>query len=608
VARFFRAPRNTSLSDILSSRELSGALGGVGDVPPAMQVAVYTIPGGDRGTKATLDRMKDITIKSLKDQKYGAFIRGLAIKITNDAGCKTKEFRCEAKAMFEYVRDNVKWIRDTRGFETLQYPYRTLAFGGGDCDDLCLSGSSTYVWVKIDGRLSRMTVKELHKYFVPVESRKLVMAGTHTVDHVDDEEFLRPIENLSIEILSVRGKGHREAKPIWRRVTRMYHKTAPVDLLKITISGGRTLTCTANHRLYKNNGDRFTPVRAGTLAVGDSIVSAHDMPVYSDFPSLLSNEDLFMLGFWIADGCYEHKHGPKFACGKDEKLAERVKAWAATRKNNWDKPVGASISEKGDVAVCSRALMAWMKELGFEGTSATKRVPGWVFELPNQQLKHFIEGYFKGDGSIYFNKAIARTQISVCSVNRDLLCDTLDLLNRFGIEGVINVLNTRDSNGTPCLAHRLVLASRPMIEKFIEKIGNFRDAEIVVSNGSRMNYPVSWRTIRSIEAVREYEVFDLEVEPDHSIIVDPDREHVFVANGFLTHNSILLGALSLSVGIPVKFRAIAANPTKRDQYSHVYVMQDPMANGKWVAADPTVKQAAWGWESPVRFKTLDIEL
>lgn len=107
-------------------------------VPPAMQVAVFTIPGGDRGTKETLNHMSDIVYTELKDKKYGAFIRGLAIKITNDAGCDTKEFRCEAKSLFDWVRDRVKWIRDTRGIETLQYPHRTLAYGAGDCDDLSI--------------------------------------------------------------------------------------------------------------------------------------------------------------------------------------------------------------------------------------------------------------------------------------------------------------------------------------------------------------------------------------------------------------------------------------------------------------------------------------
>lgn len=107
-------------------------------VPPPMQLAVFEIPGGDKGTRETLERMRNIVWRTIKDKKWGPFFRQLSIRITLDAGCKTKDFKCEAKSLFEYVRDKVKWIRDVKGFETLQYPHRTLEFGGGDCDDLSI--------------------------------------------------------------------------------------------------------------------------------------------------------------------------------------------------------------------------------------------------------------------------------------------------------------------------------------------------------------------------------------------------------------------------------------------------------------------------------------
>jgi len=110
----------------------------IGELPPAMQLAYFEIPGGDAGTKNTLERMRAIVLRSVKDKDHGAFLRGLAIKITLDAGCKTKEYKCEAKALFMWVRDKIKWIRDVKGMETLQYPYRTIEFGGGDCDDLSI--------------------------------------------------------------------------------------------------------------------------------------------------------------------------------------------------------------------------------------------------------------------------------------------------------------------------------------------------------------------------------------------------------------------------------------------------------------------------------------
>lgn len=105
------------------------------EVPPAMQLAVYEIPGGARGTEETLKRMVDIVRKSVRDPKRGAFLRGLAMKIIVDAGCKPKDYKCEAKVLHEWVRDKIRWTRDVRGMETLQFPWRTLEFGAGDCDD-----------------------------------------------------------------------------------------------------------------------------------------------------------------------------------------------------------------------------------------------------------------------------------------------------------------------------------------------------------------------------------------------------------------------------------------------------------------------------------------
>lgn len=145
-----------------SGSNFSG-LGFLGDVPPAMQVAVHQIPGGDRGTKATLDRMRKLVIESIKDPKHGAFLRGLAIKITLDAGCKTKQYMCEAKALADWVRDNVKWIRDTRGFETLQYPYRTLAFGAGDCDDLSILLAALAISIGIPTQFRAIAANPMRK-------------------------------------------------------------------------------------------------------------------------------------------------------------------------------------------------------------------------------------------------------------------------------------------------------------------------------------------------------------------------------------------------------------------------------------------------------------
>jgi len=153
VAKLFKLFQ--SLSGELSQEEMG--------VPPPMQVAVFAIPGGDKGTKETLERMRAIVIRTIKDKKWGAYFRGLAIKITNEAGCRTKDFKCEAKSLFEWVRDNVKWIRDIRGFETLQYPHRTLAFGAGDCDDLSILLVTLSVSIGIPSQFRAIAANPLRK-------------------------------------------------------------------------------------------------------------------------------------------------------------------------------------------------------------------------------------------------------------------------------------------------------------------------------------------------------------------------------------------------------------------------------------------------------------
>lgn len=46
-----------------------------------------------------------------------------------------KDFMGEARAIYRYVTDRVRYTRDPHGVETLQSPLKTLEIGQGDCDD-----------------------------------------------------------------------------------------------------------------------------------------------------------------------------------------------------------------------------------------------------------------------------------------------------------------------------------------------------------------------------------------------------------------------------------------------------------------------------------------
>lgn len=84
--------------------------------------------------------IQDMVWKSIQDPR----MRKVALKITNK--CKARDGNCEAKAVFDFVKKNVRYTGDIapvkmgrngpeEGIDLFQSAYRTMEFGGGDCDD-----------------------------------------------------------------------------------------------------------------------------------------------------------------------------------------------------------------------------------------------------------------------------------------------------------------------------------------------------------------------------------------------------------------------------------------------------------------------------------------
>lgn len=61
-------------------------------------------------------------------------IRELALDIVRYES--PKDYAAEAAAIFEWVQSNIRYVRDVRGVETVQFPEKTLEYRAGDCDDM----------------------------------------------------------------------------------------------------------------------------------------------------------------------------------------------------------------------------------------------------------------------------------------------------------------------------------------------------------------------------------------------------------------------------------------------------------------------------------------
>jgi transglutaminase-like putative cysteine protease len=103
---------------------------------PLLSGHIVQIPDGLAGTEATLRVMREMVNRC----KVNTQIRQAATTVAFLQ--PEKDYRAEAEAVFNEVRDGIRYMRDVAGVETLQEPHITLASKLGDCDDkTCLLAS-----------------------------------------------------------------------------------------------------------------------------------------------------------------------------------------------------------------------------------------------------------------------------------------------------------------------------------------------------------------------------------------------------------------------------------------------------------------------------------
>lgn len=94
--------------------------------PQAVKINIGT---GQAATRATLAVMAKIAVQYSKN----ANIRQFAAQLVSHLAAR--DYSAEAQTISNYVRDNIRFLRDPVTAELLQLPDYTLAVGYGDCDD-----------------------------------------------------------------------------------------------------------------------------------------------------------------------------------------------------------------------------------------------------------------------------------------------------------------------------------------------------------------------------------------------------------------------------------------------------------------------------------------
>jgi hypothetical protein len=96
------------------------------------QTLSMSLAQGDAGTAATVQQMWRLIDDGVKDQ----FVNRKAIEIVR--GVRQFDRAGEARAVYDWVRRNIRFTSDIAGKETLRSPREILTVRAGDCDDFVI--------------------------------------------------------------------------------------------------------------------------------------------------------------------------------------------------------------------------------------------------------------------------------------------------------------------------------------------------------------------------------------------------------------------------------------------------------------------------------------
>ena len=178
----------------------------------------------------------------VSEYKLKPFFRYLAVKIINNFPCQHKNYDCYIYAIAKWIRDNIKYVKDIEGYETLQTPDNTLRIGGGDCDDHAILAATLFeaIGMKTYFKIVGENGKYKHIYVVV----KTPTGETWVVD-TTEPDFFHPYEEDAqyedeiLEELGELGWSFKPFKALKRAVPKPKIKLKPKKFLKRATGGIR---------------------------------------------------------------------------------------------------------------------------------------------------------------------------------------------------------------------------------------------------------------------------------------------------------------------------------------------------------------------------------
>ncbi|HEY0154786.1 MAG TPA: replicative DNA helicase [Longimicrobium sp.] len=243
-------------------------------------------------------------------------------------------------------------------------------------------------------------------------------------------------------------------------------------VLRVRLASGRTLRCTAQHRVLGGAGW----VHAGELAPGDRVALARRLPEPIE-PETWSEARLALLGHLVGDGSYLSGQPLRYTTASEEnsrivtESAESEFGVVVNRhagRGNWHQLVISGNGNRWHPA----GVNLWLRELGIFGQrSHQKRLPAGVFRLRDEQIAVLLRHLWATDGSIYARPAEMRGSSSVyfSTCSPGLAGDVAALLLRLGI--IARIREVPHATARPVFT--VAVSGAADQRRFLDLIGGF---------------------------------------------------------------------------------------------------------------------------------------
>ncbi|MCR4327716.1 MAG: SufD family Fe-S cluster assembly protein [Nanoarchaeota archaeon] len=431
----------------------------------------------------------------------------------NTYNLNTKRAVVEENGIIEWVNGNLGCLTgDTKIFTNQKGPIEIKSIEKGD---------GVYVWNEKTNKIDESRVK--NKMFSGNKKVYKLEAGGREIEASGNHPFL----NL------VRRK-HKES----HKKSFFYTEWKPLEKLKvgdiigiskkINLKGNPYILPKIEKNYFVNSKNQYSQFKMNTSHLYNKKISIQKE----------TNEDfMWLMGLIMGDGhvdLSQNKINIATHVTEDyrEDLIKLLK-----------KLFNYKVTEKKEryIVINSRVLCQLLNKIGFVGNAGTKKIPKWVFTLPENQIMSFVAGYSDSDGHVEGGG------LYLTSVNKNLLeqVKLLGIQIGFGVSKVfvhgkakeISILGkiTKAKDSWRILFNGKKTKEIPLrCKKKKEKIIKIKTRRVDSSSEglnfkSKTNEDIGFVRIRKIKEIGVKPTFDIEIENHNN----------FIANGLIVHNSKL---------------------------------------------------------------------